>query len=286
MKNWRVFIALVCPLVLILGNYQSVDAQKNLAQQAYAIFEQSCLNCHGEHGAYTEEIIIEHTALLETGAVVPGKPLESELYRRLREVNLAKRMPLGQPQLSAVAIRTIGNWIQAGAPDWKDTSEADGPFITPKEMLETIESHVSSLVPFDRAFARYFTLTHLYNAGETTEALDAYQRALSKLVNSLSWGREVVNPQPIDPKGTIFYIDLRDYEWEVGTNRWTQIERVYPYKVEFNAPTQTDLREKLVSLREAMNCEVPFIHVDWFLATASLPPFITTSSVFLRRIGS
>ncbi len=272
MKNWRVFIALVCPLVLILGNYQSVDAQQNLAQQAYAIFEQSCLNCHGEHGAYTEEIIIKHTALLETGAVIPGKPLESELYRRLREGNLAKRMPLGQPQLSDVAILTIGNWIQAGAPDWKNTSEADGPFITPKEMLETIESHVSSLIPFDRAFARYFTLTHLYNAGETTEALGAYQRALSKLVNSLSWGREVVNPQSIDPKGTIFYIDLRDYEWEVGINRWTQIERVYPYRVEFSAPIQTDLREKLVSLREAMNCEVPFIHVDWFLATASLPP--------------
>ena len=272
MKNWRVFIVLVCPLVLIFGNYQSVDAQQNLAQQAYAIFEQSCLTCHGEHGAYTEEIIIEHTALLETGAVVPGKPLESELYRRLREVNLAKRMPLGQPQLSDVAILTIGNWIQAGAPDWKNTAEAAGRFITPKEMLETIESHVSSLIPFDRAFARYFTLTHLYNAGETTEALGAYQRALSKLVNSLSWGREVVNPQPIDPKGTIFYIDLRDYEWEVGTNRWTQIEQVYPYRVEFSAPTQTDLRGKLVSLREAMNCEVPFIHVDWFLATASLPP--------------
>ena len=255
MKNWRVFIALVCPLVLILGNYQSVDAQ-----QAYAIFEQSCFNCHGEHGAYTEEIIIEHTALLEIGAVVPGKPLESELYRRLLEGNLAKRMPLGQPQLSAAAILTIGNWIQAGAPDWKDTSEAGGPFITPKEMLETIESHVSSLVPFDRAFARYFTLTHLYNAGETIEALDAYQRALSKLVNSLSWGHEVVNPQPIDPKATICYIDLRDYEWEIGTNRWTQIEQVYPYKVGFNAPTQTDLREQLTRLRQEMNCEVPFIH--------------------------
>ncbi|MCY4569493.1 MAG: hypothetical protein OXD49_14445, partial [Candidatus Poribacteria bacterium] len=52
----------------------SANAQQDLAQQAYAIFEQSCLNCHGEHGAFTEEIIIDHTALIETGAVVPGKP--------------------------------------------------------------------------------------------------------------------------------------------------------------------------------------------------------------------
>ena len=39
------------------------------------------------------------------------------------------------------------------------------------EMLETIEKHLNSLSPFDRAFTRYFTLTHLYNAGESAEAL-------------------------------------------------------------------------------------------------------------------
>ena len=139
-------------------------------------------------------------------------------------------------------------------------------------MLETIENHVNSLSPFDRTFARYFTLTHLYNAGETTEALLAYRRALSKLVNSLSWGRKISNPRPIDSEETIFYIDLRDYEWEIGTNRWTLIEAEYPYGIEFNAPTQTALREKLTNLREAMDCEVPFVHVDWFLANASLPP--------------
>ena len=247
-------------------------SQVDLAQQAYAIFEQSCLNCHGEHGAFTEEIVIDHTALIETGSVVPGKPIESELYKRLLEKNPAKRMPLSQPQLSATAILTIGNWIQAGAPDWSDTSEVDGPFITPERMLESIEKHLNALSPFDHAFARYFTLTHLYNAGETTEALHAYQRALSKLVNSLSWGRRVIKPQPIDAEATIFYIDLRDYEWEIGTNRWVLIEAEYPYKVEFNAPTQTVLREKLIRLREAMDCEVPFVDVDWFLATASLPP--------------
>ena len=264
-------VALVCPWVFIVG-YQSAEAQQNLAQEAYAIFQQNCLNCHGEHGAYTEEIILEHTALIETGAVVPGNPIGSELYRRLLENNPARRMPLGQPQLSAGAILTIGNWIQAGAPDWGSTSGADGAFITPKEMLETIERHINSLPPFDRAFTRYFTLTHLYNAGESGEALHAYQRALSKLVNSLSWGREVIRPQPIDPERTIFYIDLRDYEWEIGTNRWTQIEAEYPYKIEFNAPTQTSLREKLTNLREEMDCEVPFVDVDWFIATASLPP--------------
>ena len=263
----------IFPIVLALAILvpKNTDAQENLAQQAYAIFQQNCLNCHGEHGAFTEEIIIEHTALIETGAVVPGRPIASELYKRLLTNDPAKRMPLGQPQLPAAAILTIGNWIQAGAPDWQ-MPERGTDFITPTEMLETIEKHVNSLAPFDRAFTRYFTMTHLYNASESAEALHAYQRALSKLVNSLSWGREVIKPQPIDLKETVFYIDLRDYEWEIGNNRWTLIEQVYPYSIEFEAPTQTRLREKLTGLREQMNCEVPFVHVDWFIATASLPP--------------
>ena len=248
-----------------------VDAQQRIANQVYAIFEQNCMNCHGPHGAFTEEIIIEHTALLETGAVVPRRPGVSEVYKRLIEKRLERRMPLGQPPLSPVAIDTIRRWILVGAPNW-ETAEGDVGFISPTEKLTAIEKHVNGLPAFDRAFARYFTMTHLYNAGGSREAFHAYQRALSKLVNSLSWGRKVIKPKPIDPEATIFYIDLRDYEWEIGANRWTQIEGVYPYRIEFNAPTQTSLRKKLMYLRQEMDCEVPFVDVDWFVATASLPP--------------
>ena len=59
-------------LTFMALGFGNAYAQQNLAQQAYAIFEQNCLNCHGEHGAYIEEIIVEHTSLIETGAVVPG----------------------------------------------------------------------------------------------------------------------------------------------------------------------------------------------------------------------
>ena len=264
MRHCKNLSTLICLLTLILV-YQTSDAQQDLAQQAYAIFEQNCLNCHGPGGAFTEEIIIEHTALIETGAVVPGKLFDSELFQRIWTNDPTKRMPSGQPQLPTAAIQTIANWIQAGAPNWEDTSETDRAFITPEEMLETIEDHINLLPAFDRSFARYFTLTHLYNAGETIEALHTYQRALSKLVNSLSWGRDVAIPQPIDMEETIFYIDLRDYEWESETNKWTQIEENYPYSRNFTSPTYTTLRHE-------MECEVPFIRADWFIATASLPP--------------
>ena len=272
MRGWRIFVVPVCVLMFMTA-YQSVDAQENLAQEVSAIFERNCLICHGEHGPYTEELVIQsRQGLVDTGTVIPRNPEGSAFYQRLIETAIEKRMPLGQPPLPPEAIQTIRQWIQAGAPDWNTSARTDINFITTEEMLQTIENHVASLDPFDRSFARYFTSTHLYNAGETTETLRAYQRALSKLVNSLSWGREVTKPQPIDSEATIFYIDLRDYEWEIGTDRWTQIEQEYPYNIAFEAPTQTALREKLTNLRQEMSCEVPFVHVDWFLATASLPP--------------
>ena len=278
MENWeksmklgRRLLSISCLLMVVLG-YQNIQAQQNLAQEAYAIFEQSCLICHGENGAFRESLIIEHSALIDTGKVVPGDPGRSVFYQRLIESNVAKRMPQGQPPLDPAAIETIRQWILAGAPDWDAGQGPETDFITTDVMLQTIENHVNSLSSRDRSFARYFTLTHLYNAGDTTEILNAYRRGLSKLINSLSWGREVVNPQPIDAEQTLFYIDLRDYEWDVRNDAWTQIEQAYPYKMTFAAPAQTHLHEKLMTLQQEMNCDVPFVHVDWFLATASLPP--------------
>ena len=82
MKTNRYLIPIF--FALIGFGFQTVDAQQNIAQQAYAIFQQNCLNCHGPHGAFTEEIVIESSeTLINSGAVVPGVPLQSELYTRL-----------------------------------------------------------------------------------------------------------------------------------------------------------------------------------------------------------
>ena len=269
-KQQQHLITLIGLLMILVGS-QTVSAQQQIAQDAYAIFERSCLICHGPDGAYRETLLIEHNALIEKETVVPGNPDASELYNRLLTTDTAKRMPLGQPQLPAQSINTIRNWILAGAPDWAATAISDGQFISPGEILNTIETHVMSLAPFDRAFARYFTLTHLYNAGETAQVLEAYRNGLSKLVNSLSWGSTVTNPQPIDPQGTILYIDLRHYEWDVNDG-WGQIEAAYPYHISFDAPAQTALRDQLGRLQTEMKCDIPSVHIDWFVAKASLPP--------------
>ena len=262
-------IAFIYLLMCIVGS-QNVSAQQQIAQDAYAIFQQSCFICHGPTGSFKETLLIEHNALIQNGTVVPGNPNASELYNRLLTTDTAKRMPLAQPQLSAQSIDTIRNWILTGAPDWA-ASATDTPFISPGEILDTIETHLMSLPSFDRAFARYFTMTHLYNAGESAGILQEYRKALYKLINSLSWGVEVINPEPIDPEKTILYIDLRHYEWDVNDG-WGQIEAAYPYHISFDAPEQTALRDQLSRLQTEMKSDIPSVHVDWFVAQASLPP--------------
>ena len=264
-------VVLVGLLTFLLGS-QNVSAQSQLAQDTYAIFEGSCLICHGPDGAYRETLLMEHDALIGGGTVVPGNPNASELYKRLLgPTESGVQMPFGQPPLPPQSIEAIRRWIVAGAPDWATIPTTDSRFISPGEILKSIETHLNTLSAFDRAYARYFTLTHLYNSGETPELLGEYRKALYKLVNSLSWGVTVINPIPIDPQATIFYIDLRHYEWDVN-DAWTKIEEEYPYHIAFDAPAHLALRNQLGRLQTQMKTDVPSVHIDWFIATASTPP--------------
>src|SRR5437588_274132 len=72
-----------------------------------------------------------------------------------------------------------------------------------------------------RRFQRYFTLTHLHNAGLSQEELQTYRNALAMLVNSLSWNPRVTNPVPVDSAKTVLRIDLRWYMWDSAT--WNRI---------------------------------------------------------------
>ncbi|MDE0685048.1 MAG: hypothetical protein OXI63_19160, partial [Candidatus Poribacteria bacterium] len=126
------------PIVLLICigfAFATADAQENLAQEVSAIFEQSCLICHGPHGSFTEQLIIQNSQeLINTGKIIPGNPDSSVFYQRLIETAVEKRMPLGQPPLPPAAIQTIRQWIQAGAPDWNTSARTDINFITTQEM--------------------------------------------------------------------------------------------------------------------------------------------------------
>ena len=264
-SNLKAFRTIIC-LLMLFSSHHFAYAQQPISQQAFTVFEQHCLDCHGEFGSYSDVLTIKHKDLIEDRSVIPGQPDASELYLRLLgDTDTGSQMPLGQDPLDSEAIATIRRWIVAGAPDWEAIPKPQRRFITTEAMLQTIHTHVASLTDFDRSFARYFTLTHLYNAGATDDNLRAYRNALSKLVNSLSWGAEVIKPTPIDNEETIFYIDLRHYEWDIKSDKWYKIEQAYPYGVQLKSSTWTTLCQET-------DCELPFVRADWFIATASLPP--------------
>ena len=73
------------------------------------------------------------------------------------------------------------------------------------------------------------------------------------------------NLHRLTAKKTIFYIDLRHYEWDIKSDKWYKIEQAYPYGVQLKSSTYIELCKET-------NCQLPFIRADWFIATASLPP--------------
>jgi hypothetical protein len=222
------------------------------AEKALSILEQNCGNdsCHGGPDAYRFDVRVP-ASLIDAGAIKPGQSANSELVRRVE----AGIMPLGgykgRPgtKLPAEDIRILREWIDEGAPAPAGSqSSARRPFISESEIVSAIFRDLQSANATDRAYLRYYSLANLWNNPELQEAdIDMDRAALSKLVNHLSWKREITTPASIGPDQVLLRIDLRDYNWTVET--WDRITAGYPYD---EAP--------------------PYIRVDWFVANASKPP--------------
>jgi hypothetical protein len=83
------------------------------------IFSQSCVVCHSGSSP-SLGLRLDNYAHVMAGSqispvVVPGKPDESELVRRVRGID-QPRMPFGKPPLQEGEIEVIVKWIEAGAP--------------------------------------------------------------------------------------------------------------------------------------------------------------------------
>src|SRR4030095_7182922 len=118
-----------------------------------------------------------------------------------------------------------------------------------------------------RRFNRYFSLTHLWNAGVSEDEIQTYRNAFGKLLNSLSWNTSLVTPVAVDPHRTILRIDFRQVNW--NDQIWEQIEAANPYSLVFTFP------DAKVSC-DLTKCQMPLVRVDWFVFAASTPPLYHT----------
>ncbi len=112
--------------------------------------------------------------------------------------------------------------------------------VTTKDLESAIDADLSTLNSQDRRFTRYFTLINLYNGGISSKELAAFRNGLSKMLNSLSYNRDVVPPTAIDQEKLIFRINLRDYGWSRFS--WDEISRRDPYAFFTNSSSEKNIR--------------------------------------------
>ena len=261
----------VCLAIGGLAPRASAD-EADLAKKAVAVFQKNCAQCHGPNskGEGGLKDILDVKKLIEAAGkdyIIPGNPDKSYIFQRIKDGEMPpdEKVVTSRPSDEDVAL--LKEWITAGAPTVGD-AVAERKFIGPDEVLAAMKADLESIRRAkDRGFVRYFTLTHLYNAGVPDEQLETYRIGLSLLANSLSYHREITRPTPIDPAKTIFRIDLRDYDWTADT--WNKVLALYPYGVRRDDETAQFVYGQTGS-------EVPAVQADWFVFTASRPPLYHT----------
>jgi hypothetical protein len=230
----------------------------DLRETSLDILDAHCGACHtpGGSGASIFDDVRDVDAHLDTGRLVAGSADDS----RILQVVETGTMPPGNDNLEWSEIDTLREWV--------DTCLAAAPcaapsFISFEEVLQAMRDDIIATSNAERRFIRYFTLTHLNNAGYCHEELDPFRYGLSKAINSLSSRTSITAPAPIDSAETIYRIDLRDYNWDAAL--WDLLVARSPYAVEYE---QDDARD----LQAFTETSVPFLFGDWFASDATSAP--------------
>ncbi len=117
---------IVVVLLLITGTVAAIvllpKSKIDFNTQVKPIFNKKCITCHGgvkQKAGFS--LLFREEALGNTKsgkpAIIPGKPGESELVRRINETDPDERMPYKHPALSSTEINILTQWIKEGA-EW------------------------------------------------------------------------------------------------------------------------------------------------------------------------
>jgi mono/diheme cytochrome c family protein len=247
---------------------ETVDsANAELAVAGKTILEKYCYRCHGVEFKKPGLDVLDRATLIqpkdknEAPYLVPGDPAKSRIWEAV-ETNYMP--PEKQPQLTDGEKATLQQWIQAGG-EFPPADRPQREFLGEDTILGIIFDDLNALPSKDRAFARYFSLAHLWNDSDVSdEQLRIYRAAVSKLINSLSREFRITVPRPVNPDGTILAIDLRDYGW-THQKQWHPLLAAYPYGLQRGG-------EQAERVYELTDCELPYLRADWFVHTAARPP--------------
>jgi hypothetical protein len=110
---------------------------------------------------------------------------------------------------------------------------------------------------------RFLSLAHLQDTQDSAEEMLKTRKAVTKILNSLSWKDRIIKPTAIDEKELILRIDLAEFGWNPGM--WDTLTKDHP-----SATSDIVGISELSSLTGSAKA---LIRADWFVAMVSTPPF-------------
>jgi mono/diheme cytochrome c family protein len=257
----RLFAGALLGLIAVALSFcpaRADDSASEIARKANEILTRRCFQCHGANGAAQKNVfVLDRQRLVQSRILNPG-----DASSMLLQVIESNAMPAAGQPLTDEEKHALRAWVLAGAPAAPTTSgESRRVFQTEEHLVDLIRTDLLNQSLRSRHFLRYFSLAHLYNAGVPDRELEAYRSALGKLINSLSWQKEITAPTPIDPARTLLRIDLRDYNRTAAS--WDLLSTAYPYTIAIPGA---------LSVEQISSARQPYIRGDWFAANASVPP--------------
>ncbi len=248
------------------------DETNEIAAKAFHVLNKHCARCHfSDNGSFN---VLDSKDLVESGRVEAKSPEDSYLFEMVTENRMPPKAVLHRP--TAEEGEVLRQWILQGAPAFPTPTKR--PFVKLESVLQNVLDYQRSLQNRDDAiWLRFFTLHNVYNNSKVFDVdLNTYRAALSKAVNSLSWGNRIVVPQAINDEKTLFVIDIRDYGWEKG-DKWSDILAAYPYGLNYDGLPDKNLSNIHAEIvHNADDCGLPMIRADWFIATATRPQLYHT----------
>jgi mono/diheme cytochrome c family protein len=200
------------------GEEEEPDLQKG---QVENILKVECGACHGSQLTdltrrggmnYIDDI----DELVKNEKIVPADAEGSPIILRMR----AGTMPPpneGYDAIDKSQIDIVANYINdrdnfPGAPT---TTCADNPAVNFDELFEDIAGDLRRQEDEDQPFIRYVSLGNIAAAGICTDtAMDLDRQALTKMINMLSIETNMVVPESVDQKQTLYRFDIRDLKWD------------------------------------------------------------------------
>jgi serine/threonine-protein kinase len=181
-----------------------------LEAQAIGILQLNCSGCHGAANYANINYITDPDGLIANGKIIEGDAANSPIYLRM-ETNQMPPIGIIDQRPSAGDIEVIKLWID-GMKDIPKCSN-DGAFVDFDTLFATMLADINTVDADERVFMRYISVANAFNAGACGVDLEREQYALYKVVNHLSTEAQITPPYPVDSRGLLYRVDMRDYNW-------------------------------------------------------------------------